>query len=209
MTLPEAMSKSFEMWQECASVTCAKCKQQYNGRFFAAIRLKVPLTNPLEATLGPEVFIVQLGDLDKLVCEKTGGAGLRLSQQDIIPFMQANWHVRENEYQLGYAGVRGTRSAKMPEHDQQFTVTLTAISKCQCKLMSNAQSGKLLGPSGNSCVPLTVVDSSSSENNGPGNGAPQYFDRMRKKIEKSYGTDGLQHESRNAQTKGEKVCFKF
>lgn len=188
------MNRGFEKWFECIDATCEECDERYEGRQFGAIRLGIKQKNGNDDCVpGPEVFIVELKDLDKI---STKGQYQRLSLlQKHDPFMQARWVV-EN-YKLAYSGPRGTKHARKPIQGEQFKVVyLSAISHCRCKLMEEAKLGNLSGPRGDACIPVNDMESTTSDGEGPADQA-SYFQNKKLTIE-SFANSALAEGGKSA-----------
>lgn len=197
--------KAFQLWVQCASVACGKCKVAHNGRLFATIRICVPTGNLHEYKLSPEVYLVQLCDLDKL------GGGMRLTEvKNPCPFMRARWNVENEDYMVANAGTRGGPKSLQPKIRERYTVYVTAISPCKCRLLSEAEEGNLGGVHGDSALLLVSgSDTNTSDNDDvDGEGAQDsYFIKQTRVIEEDFVKDASTNEDYPTQVLDSKKVF--
>lgn len=207
--------KAVSKWIKCAAVVCLQCAKDHSGRMFAAIRVFIPSGNRNEKKLSPEVYVVPLRDLDRLI--KDGNRERLTEVNDRDMFMQARWVVDTGDCTLAFAPKSGRSTVLKPKNSQVYSVCITAISSCRCNLFTEAKEGNLAGIHGDANLPvLSGNETSSSSDNEAFSGVgirdlhDDYFLKSAQQIEEDFvvdaGSDGV---SLTTQVDHTKVCIYY
>lgn len=198
--LSERYQESIRKWMECITTVCNECQLKYKGRQFAAVRHAIEGAKKDEVCPGPEVYIVELSDLDKVTDDGAHARMTKFKSHD--PFLRARWTVEDENYILAHAGLRPVK--RPPQKlgvGEEFKVFVNAISQCRCKLIEEGEKGNLFGPHAGDVFLPRIEGETTSDGEEETGDQSTYFAKKKITIERNAMNDEIENEGSSAAAK--------